>query len=364
MRKQLAFGSGVVKLANTIQCGDSAFLLRQIPDASVDLLVTSPPYYMQRHYNMAGMTVGNEGCVDEYVDSLMEVFTEAVRVVKPTGSLVYNIGDKYVECSLLLVPFRFAIEATKKNSVRLVNNITWVKANPTPRQFTRRLVSSTEPFFHFAKTSDYYYDRNSFFEKKIPNNSHKPTGRLGEAYREKIENSDMSREQKENANIALDEVIAEVHAGEIQSFRMKIKGVHAEAFGGQEGGRKIQMERNGFTIIRLHGNSMKRDVMESPVESIPGLRHCAVFPQAIIQEVIKLLCPPGGIVLDPYMGSGTTALAAISEGRDFIGIDIDPDYCGIARERIEQCRKGVQRQEGQRQENAQYREDEQCWINF
>ena len=323
-----------MKFANTIQCGDSAFLLKQIPMASIDLLVTSPPYYRQRHYNEAGMTAGNEGSVDQYIDSLMEVLTEAVRVIKPTGSLVYNIGDKYLNSSLLLVPFRFAIEATEKNDVRLVNNITWVKSNPTPRQFDRRLVSSTEPFFHFVKTNDYYYDRNKFLEKKKVNNSHKPTDKLGQTYRDKIKKSDLSKQQKENANTALDEVIDEVHAGNIQGFRMKIRGVHAAAFGGQEGGRNIQMRRDGFTIIKIHGNSMKRDVIETPVESIPGLKHCAVFPQSIIQELIKLLCPPRGIVLDPYMGSGTTALAAMSEGRSFVGIDIDPDYCEIAKRRI------------------------------
>jgi len=153
-------------LINTIQCGDASFLLKQIPSASVDMVVTSPPYYLQRKYNMAGMTVGGEKTVEEYIESLMEVFRELVRITKPSGNLVYNIGDKYVNSSLLLVPFRFAIEASGQTGVRLVNNIIWVKANPTPRQFARRLVSSTEPFVHFAKTNDYYYDRNRFMDKR------------------------------------------------------------------------------------------------------------------------------------------------------------------------------------------------------
>ncbi len=323
-----------MNLTNTIQCGDSAFLLKQMPKDSIDLLVTSPPYYMQRHYNMAGMTIGNEGSVEDYIESLMEVFNEAVRVIKPTGSLVYNLGDKYINSSLLLVPFRFAIEATKKNDIRLVNNITWVKTNPTPRQFNRRLVSSTEPFFHFAKSGDYYYDRKNFFERKVNFIKHKPTNRLGGKYREMIKDSNLTTSEKKNASEALNEVIAEVKAGSVQGFRMKIRGIHAEAFGGQEGGRKIQMERKGFTIIRIHGNSMKKDVMETTVESVPGLKHCAVFPLGIIREIIKLLCPPGGLVLDPYVGSGTTALAAISENRKYMGMDIDPDYCEIANKRI------------------------------
>jgi len=118
---------------------------------------------------------------------------------------------------------------------------------------------------------------------------------------------------------------------------MKIKGIHAEAFGGQEGGRKSQMDKRGFTIIRIHGRKIKRDVIENPVESIPMIKHCAIFPAAIIQELIKMLCPPSGIVLDPYIGSGTSAVAAVSVGRRYIGIDIDPEYCEMARDRVEKC---------------------------
>lgn len=324
-------------IANTIQCGDAAFLLKQFPPDSVDLVITSPPYYLQRDYNSASMSIGGERSVDDYIESLMEVFCEVVRIVKPTGSIVYNIGDKYIKSSLLLIPFRFAIQATERNDVRIVNNITWIKSNPTPRQFGRRLVSSTEPFFHFVKTGDYYYNRDQFMEQgtKIKRNS--PSSRLGERYRLLIKKSALSETNKVRANEALDAVIQDVRAGRIHGFRMKIKGIHAEAFGGQDGGRKLQMDRNGFTIIRIHGRQMKRDVIENPVESIPMLKHCAIFPKKIIREIIKLLCPPSGIVLDPYMGSGTTALAAVSEKRNYMGMDIDPEYCIMARERVKQC---------------------------
>ena len=335
----LKMGSESLVYADSIQCGDASFLLRSLPVDSIDLIVTSPPYYLQRGYNGAGMGAGHERSVDHYVDSLMDVFNEAVRVIKPTGSIVFNIGDKYQRGSLLLVPFRFALRASESEIVRLVNNITWVKTNPTPRQFNRRLVSSTEPFFHFVKSSEYYYDRDAFMaqERSVP--KHKPTGRLGMKYRGLIDASALSDMEKEGAHKALDDVIEQVKSSAIHSFRMKIRGVHAEAFGGQEGGRKIQMEKLGFTIIRIKGKPMKKDVINSTVESIPGLKHDAVFPLSLIRELIRLLCPVGGVVVDPYIGSGTSAVAAKLEGRKYIGIDIDPSYCDLAIRRVRECEK-------------------------
>jgi site-specific DNA-methyltransferase (adenine-specific) len=130
---------------NEIVCGDSVDLLRLIPDDNVDLVITSPPYFQQREYDGGG--IGNELKPDDYIFALMKIFRECVRIIKPTGSIVFNIGDKYEDSSLLLMPYRFAMAVTDQCGVALVNNVTWVKSNPTPRQFKRRLVSSTEPFF-------------------------------------------------------------------------------------------------------------------------------------------------------------------------------------------------------------------------
>ena len=326
-------------LINSIQCGDASFIMKQIPDESVDLVITSPPYYLQRGYNGAGMGIGHERSVERYIDSLMEVFEEVARVVKTTGNIVFNIGDKYQKSSLLLVPFRFALRATETGNVRLVNNITWVKTNPTPRQFDRRLVSSTEPFFHFAKSSEYYYDRDAFMDQECSAPRHKPTSKLGMKYRSLINESGLSGMEKEKAHKALNDVIAQVKSGEVHSFRMKIRGIHAEAFGGQEGGRKLQMEKQGFTIIRINGKTMKKDVINSTVESIPGLKHEAIFPLSIIRELIRLLCPVDGVIVDPYIGSGTSAVAAKLERRRYIGIDVDPVYCDLAIQRTEECPK-------------------------
>ena len=133
---------------NEILCGDSFELIRTIPSNSVSLVITSPPYYQQRDY---GAGIGNESSVEKYIERLIAIMRECVRVLAPDGSIVFNLGDKYDESSLLLVPYSFALAAAQLPGLKLVNTITWVKRNPTPRQFRRRLVSSTEPFFHFVK---------------------------------------------------------------------------------------------------------------------------------------------------------------------------------------------------------------------
>ncbi len=322
-------------MLDTIQCGDSSDLLKQLPTDFADMVITSPPYYKQRNYNDSGLGIGHERTPEFYLEALLETLAECVRIVKPTGNIVYNIGDKYQKGSLLLLPFRFAIMACERFQLQLINEITWIKTNPTPRQFDRRLVSSTEPFFHFAKCNEYYYDRDNFCKTEKKSERSNPTPKLGYKYRELVDQSEvLTVAQKQLAHCELDEVIAEVHSHKIHSFRMKIRGVHAEAFGGQEGGRKGQMDKKGFTIIRLRGTKMKRDIIQSNVETLPGNGHSAIFPLGIIKEMIRLLCPPGGTVVDPYIGSGTTAVAAIHENKHYFGIDIDPSYCVSAEERI------------------------------
>ncbi len=312
-------------------CGDSEIELARLEPRSVDLVVTSPPYFQQREYAVNGQ--GNEASVEQYLATMLKTFAQVVRVMKPTGSIVYNMGDKIIGGSLQLVPYRFALRVLEEFNLRLVNEITWVKSNPTPHQFSRRLIASTEPFFHFALSKDYYYDRKAFLraERKKPA---RPTSKLGAKYRELLESSTLSQEEKDGANRALDEVIEEVRKGKIHSFRMKIRGIHAPAYGGQEGGRKMRIERYGFTIIRISGEPMKRDVIVNPVESLPGNGHPAVFPVAVIRELIRLLCPAGGMVLDPYLGSGSTMVAALQEARSCIGIDISLEYCLDAQKRI------------------------------
>ena len=329
---------------NQILCTDNREAIKRLPNGSVNLVVTSPPYFQQRDYGYesGAAGLGNEPSLNEYLSRLLGLFRECVRVTASDGSIVFNLGDKYQNSNLLLVPYRFAVAATETELVKLVNAISWVKQNPTPRQFQRRLVSSVEPFFHFVKSDSYFYDINAFLSDPEPaaKKASAVTPALGKKYLALLEQSELTSEQKSLGRQALLQVIEEVKAGTIAGFRMKIRGIHAEAFGGQEGGRKIQMERQGFTVIRLMGNKMKRDVIETPVETIKGGKHPAIYPVRVVAELLRLLTRPGDVILDPFMGSGSTAVACKMLGRHYIGYEINPLYCAEALARIDAVKTG------------------------
>ena len=326
-------------LKNKIILGDNLSVLKQIENDTFDLIITSPPYFQQRNYGNGDLGIGNETTESEYLKNILTVFGECVRVLKKTGVIVFNLGDKYINGSLSLIPYKFAIQATQNQNIFLINQITWSKLNPTPRQDKRKLIQATEPFFIFAKSKDYYFNLDNYlqhldsFNKSVKS---KPSDKLGKKYVELIKNSDLSEEQKNNAIKALNQAILAVHNGEIEGFRMKIHGVHKLAYGGQDGGRNNQIKNNGFTIIRILGNTMKKDIIESPVEITKNNHHPAVYPMYIIQELIKLLTQQGDFVLDPFCGSGTTCIAARNLNRNYLGIEINPDYVNLANNRMEE----------------------------
>lgn len=328
------------KFVNNITCEDCIKIMKTLPDESVNLIITSPPYFQQREYTKNDKEIGNEKEVFEYINKLSELFHECVRITKKDGSIVFNIGDKYVKSSLLLVPFRFALNILNKEPVKLVNNITWAKLNPTPRQFKGRLVSSTEPFFHFVKSNSYYYNLDEFMKfLKMTKKKNLNGNGIGKKYFELIEKSNLSDVQKQMAKKELNQAIEDVKTGRISSFRMKINGIHSLPFGGQEGGRKTQMLTKGFTIIRINGDFLKRDIIESPVESIKGSGHPAIYPEFIIQQLLILLTKENDVVLDPFIGSGTTAVACKKLGRKYIGFDINQQYCDDAENRLKSIKK-------------------------
>jgi len=324
-------------LKNKIISGDSLSVLKTIKNNMFDLVITSPPYFRQRDYGNGDSGIGNEKTEKEYLENLLNIFGECVRVIKETGTIVFNIGDKYINGGLSLIPHKFAIRAVEEKKVFLINQLIWSKLNPTPRQEKRKLIQSTEPFFIFAKSKDYCFNLANYlthldhFNKNIRT---KPSDKLGKKYFELIDSSDLTEEQKTNARKSLNEAILAVNMGEIDSFRMKINGIHKLAYGGQEGGRNNQIRNNGFTIIKILGNRMKKDIIESPVEITKDNNHPAVYPVYIIQELIKLLSREDDFVLDPFCGSGTTCIAAKILKRNYLGIEINPDYVKLSNERI------------------------------
>lgn len=324
------------KYNDEIIAGDSLEILKGMSSDSVDLVITSPPYFQQRDYGNGNAGIGNENSEKEYLNNLLDIFFESVRVTKPTGTIVYNVGDKYFKGGLLLIPYKFAVRAIESKKVFLINDITWSKLNPTPRQDKRKLIQSTEPFFVFAKTKEYHFDLENYLKHldELNKRQGKPSQKLGKKYFELIENSKLNKEEKENARKKLKEAIELVYGGKISGFRMKIRDVHKLAYGGQSGGRNDQIIKNGFTIININGKKLKKDMIESPVEITKDNKHPAVYPLYIIQELIKLLTKKSDIVLDPFNGSGTTCIAAKSLKRHYIGIDINPEYVRLAKERV------------------------------
>jgi len=323
---------------NEIFCGDARLKLRKLESNSIDLVVTSPPYFHQRQYTDSYREIGAEITDTIYLFKLLDVFFECHRVVKPTGSIVWNMGDVYQQKSLQLLPHRFAIMVLDSFilddfPVKLINEITWVKSNPTPRQYNKRLVPATEPFFHFVKSDKYYYNRDEFL--KIAKSVEKEISYVkGQRYLKLIDNSDLTEDEKRNAIIALGETVMDYRNRKITDFRMKIRGVHKKAFGGQQGGRNNQIDKQGYTIIRFSGKKMKRDVIESSVANSKNIAHPAIFPLKVISNVIQLLSVEGNVVLDPFCGSGQVCVAAKSLGRQYLGIDLNPNYCKMTKKRL------------------------------
>lgn len=237
-----------------ILCGDSLVLLSSLPSGTVDLVLTSPPYFRQRDY---GGGIGNETSLQDYLEGLLSILGHCVRLLKPTGSIVINIGDKYAHRGLALIPYRFAVAAMERFPVRLVNAITWVKRNPTPRHFRRRLVSSTEPF-HFVISDAYQYFPESFLCQTKPPDATRRGNRIGQRYFRLIEASTLTPDQKAQARLALENAIAEVRRGEIQDFRMKIRGIHSVPFGAGRGETFIwnAMASPSFACMVRDSNAM------------------------------------------------------------------------------------------------------------
>lgn len=114
---------------NVVYCGDCTTTLHEFPDQSIDVVVTSPPYYQQRNYT--GIGIGTESNVDGYMDSLHESFDQLLRVIKPTGHILYNIGDKIdKKKGTMLLPYRFALSVLEKHEELILNNL-WSKVSLT-----------------------------------------------------------------------------------------------------------------------------------------------------------------------------------------------------------------------------------------
>ncbi|MBN1912370.1 MAG: site-specific DNA-methyltransferase [Pirellulales bacterium] len=322
--------------------GDSLRVLREMPAESVDCCITSPPYWRQRKYAEEG--IGLEGEWQDYVSNLAEIAGEVHRVMKSTGSFWLNIGDTYQKKCLMGIPWRVAIELADNQGWILRNDVIWNKVKGGPDNSKDKLRNTHEYLFHFVKQPrDYYYDVDSI--RAAPHRSRvvngavvSATGVSGVRYQRQIELSTaLSEEEKTAARQALDDMLEQLQAGAIADFRMIIRGQQRTTHSDSEAvsGRARELREKGFYFLRYHPKGSKpRDVWDILPEDTQGRKgHFAPFPEDLCKLPILATCPEGGVVLDPFCGTGTAMLVAFHLGRKSVGIDVSDDYVEIAKER-------------------------------
>jgi len=331
---------------NALVHGDSKEVLQQVPDESVDCVITSPPYWGVREYEGESF-LGQEDTIEEFIDNLLEIFGEVKRVLKDEGSFWLNIGDTYNNKNLAGVPWRVAIALQDRQDWMLRNDIIWNKVKGNPSSANDRLRVMHEYVFHFVKQKDYYYDMDTIrgeadFELEYKDNGDvvSPTGVSGTRYRRQINNNDaLTAEEKKNAKEALDEHLEMLKNREIKDFRMVIRDEQRSTHGNSEdlSGRAKELAKTGFYFLRYNANG---PVPENIWDIVPEDEHredthCAVYPVELCEIPIEATCPEDGIVLDPFVGTGTTVVAANRMGRRGFGIDASEEYLGTAEERLD-----------------------------
>jgi len=323
---------------------DSAEVLARLPEAIFDCAMTSPPYWGQRRYDSGG--IGMETRPEAFVESLLIVFAEVQRVLKPTGSFWLNIGDTYRKKQLLGLPWRVALAMTDTQGWVLRNSVVWHKVKGGPDNARDKLRNVHEMLFHFVKdANDYYYDadaiRTAPGQARVVNGSVvSATGVSGVRYRRQIElSTSLSEAEKAAAEQALDAMLDEVRQGKLSDFRMILRKQQRATHSDQTAvsGRATELASRGFYFLRYHPKGTKPsdvwDILPEDTQKREG--HFAAYPEDLCRIPILATCPPGGVVLDPFCGTGTTNVVATRLGRKSVGIDLSEAYLKQAAKRCE-----------------------------
>ncbi|RYB88265.1 site-specific DNA-methyltransferase [Nocardioides glacieisoli] len=312
--------------------GDALTVLQALPDQSIDTIVTSPPYFRLRDYGVNGQ-LGLEPHVDDWVMPLRDVLRECARVLVPTGTVWLNVGDSYsthgregaARKSLLLGPERLALALIGDGWI-IRNKIIWAKTNTVPTSVRDRLATKHEVIYLLTRSAQYFFDLD---DVRQPHVSRPPKPRA-------VTRPSM-RPSWLGPNSDSDLGLAALHAAGLQ----------------------------GHPLGKNPG-----DVWSMSVSSYRGA-HFATYPPKLIERILRAGCPERrcqtcrrpyvrplkrrgasahrltlrpscdcqarsepGLVLDPFMGAGSTAVAAESLGRDWVGIELNPEFRRLALERI------------------------------
>ena len=293
----------------TILVGDVRKRLAEIPDRTVQCCVTSPPYWGLRDYGHDGQ-IGLEQTPDEYVAEMVAVFAEVRRVLRDDGVLWLNLGDSYAgnnsrasnggragfgkpretvtnrigeglkSKDLVGIPWRVAF-ALQADGWYLRQDIIWHKPNPMPESVTDRCTKSHEYVFMLTKSARYYFDN--------------------QAIKEEAKTPPATRDKN-------------------------VEGYQADY---PIGDRSSKGER----VFGADGKRNKRDVWTINTKPFKGA-HFAVMPEALVEPCVMASSRPDDLVLDPFTGSGTVGVVALRHSRNFLGVELNPDYAEIARNRI------------------------------
>lgn len=309
----------------TLHHGDSLAVLREMPDQSVDCCVTSPPYFGLRDYGEPGQ-YGLEPSPAEYVETMRVLFAEVRRVLADDGTLWLNIGDTYYSGkgaavgpdkkqparrgyvrpvdksgadwaqpkNLLGIPWRVAF-ALQDDGWVLRNDIIWAKPNAMPESVTDRLSTRHEHLFMLSKSRRYWFDLDPIREAAVK-------GDAG----------------------------SEFHTGKTAAHQLgrasqkpRTARTHGKAAG-------TNLAPTGVRhTATAEGGKNPGDVWEVPTRPFAEA-HFAVMPPELARRAIVAGCKPGGTVLDPFSGSGTTGLVAGQNGRRYVGIDLSRDYLDLS----------------------------------
>ncbi|MGP1348485.1 MAG: DNA-methyltransferase [Stomatobaculum sp.] len=308
---------------------DALEALRRLPDECCSTCVTSPPYFGLRDYGVPGQ-LGLEENPDEYVGKLVKIFREVLRVLRDDGTLWLNMGDSYATRSgnqpptntrnscghtakktpigykykdLIGIPWLLAF-ALRADGWYLRADIIWQKPNAMPESCKDRPTRAHEYVFLLSKAQRYYYDAEAIKEPAVgyPGSTNPNARRKGNA----------------------------------RTFRGGNAYTHDKA---KNNGAAIERESHGLQP-NATGKRNRRSVWTIATRPHIGA-HFATFPEDLVRPCILAGSKKGDTVLDPFMGSGTTGAVAIQEGRDFIGIEINPEYSEMSRQRITAAKEGV-----------------------
>lgn len=338
--------------------------LKLIPDASVDCVVTSPPYFRLRNYQEPGQ-IGMEETIQDWVTRLADVMDGLRRVLKPTGTIWLNLGDSYSRHAkygadpkgLLLGPERLAVELSRRGFI-VRNKVVWAKSNPMPSSVKDRLATTWEPIYLLAISPTYYFDLDAI---RVEHRSiRKPNG------------------QEEDAKPRLVPEWQGPLAGVNDGLdRLKARGQVGHSLGKNPG----DVWRRATSNYRgAHFATFPEKLIEPAILAGCPARVCVSCGEPWARKVAKSLghlavagelkvgCGCGGwwrrgVVLDPFMGAGTTAVVAERLGRDWVGIDLSEDFARLARKRLERHRKreADKRRDERRAAAGVTKEDTDSW---